>query len=87
VVFAFKQHKENPIMGPLPLLIRWLKTKIQVLKARLAYPTDDVLLQIDEGVGSQPRLMSKARKRRSACTCGWLNRRAVVENASIYFIR
>ena len=43
---------------------RWLRVQLQVLQARLNYPTDEVLKQIDESMGSEPTFLSKAKKRR-----------------------
>jgi hypothetical protein len=38
--------------------------QLQVLQARRTYPTDEVLKQIDESMGSEPTLLHKAEKRR-----------------------
>jgi hypothetical protein len=44
---------------------RWLEVRLQVLRARLAYPTDEVLEQIDENMTDDGQtLLSKAAKRR-----------------------
>ena len=43
---------------------RWLRVQLQVLQARRTYPTDEVLKQIDESMGSEPTLLHKAEKRR-----------------------
>ena len=32
---------------------RWLRVQLQVLQARRTYPTDEVLKQIDESMGSE----------------------------------
>jgi hypothetical protein len=41
---------------------RWLHVQLQVLQARLAHPDDDVLTQIDQSLGTEPRPLSKADK-------------------------
>ena len=43
---------------------RWLRVQLQVLQARRTYPTDEVLKQIDESMGSEPTLLHKPEKRR-----------------------
>ena len=43
---------------------RWLRVQLQVLQARRTYPTDEVLKQIDESMGSEPTSLSKAEKQR-----------------------
>ena len=41
-----------------------LRYKLQVLRARRTYPTDELLKQIDESMGSEPTPLHKAEKRR-----------------------
>ncbi len=43
---------------------RWLRVQLRVLKARRTYPTDEVLKQIDESMGSEPTRLPKAEKQR-----------------------
>ena len=43
---------------------RWLQLQLHVLRARRTYPTDEVLKQIDQSMGSEPRPLSQAEKRR-----------------------
>jgi hypothetical protein len=38
--------------------------QLQVLQAQRTYPTDEVLKQIDENMGSEPARLHKAEKRR-----------------------
>ena len=38
---------------------RWLRVQLQVLQARRTYPTDEVLKQIDESMGSEPTPLHK----------------------------
>ena len=41
-----------------------VRVELQVLQARRTYPTDEVLKQIDESMGSEPTRLPKAEKRR-----------------------
>jgi hypothetical protein len=46
-----------------PSVRRWLQTEIEVLQARLAYPTDDVLQQLDQMLDTRTALSRGAKRR------------------------